>query len=136
MEEIIVKLQMPSFWFTGIFYLFLGIIIKFLLAMIPDAIRRYSRNSSAKSLRKIKNIRWNPYSVQYQIAIDRSFFLVFILICILYCILLVASPLTALLKQNFWVGMLLTLPIYVTEILWLNKASYVKQLIERAGKIA
>ncbi len=135
MEDIYLKLQTPSWWFTGVFFIIVGFIIKYALLQFKISIRRYYRNSTAKMLRKIKSMRWNYYSVHYQISVERSYFVVFLLVCLFYAILLVSSPFAETLKQNIWPGIILTAPIYIAEVIWLNKSSFVKKLIERANKV-
>ena len=135
MEKIITKLADPSWWFTGVFFILLGLLIAWIIKKIPSAFRAITRNVDARTLRKIKNTRWNKWEIHYQIASDQSYFFAFLLVCLLYLVLLIASPLTKIFSQNMALALFLSSPIYVVEIIWLKKNTYVKRLIKHAAKI-
>ena len=135
MEKIISKLVDPSWWFTGIFFILLGIFIAWAIKKIPSILRTTVRGIDTRILRRIKNTRRNKWEIHYQIASDQSYFLVFLLVSLLYLVLLLASPLAIIFKNNLALALFLSSPIYIAEIIWLKKNTYVKRLIKYASKI-
>jgi hypothetical protein len=51
-------------------------------------------------------------------------------------LLLFVTPLGKVFEASFWVGLLLTSPIYICEIIWINRSDFLKDTIASAKKIA
>ncbi|KGM06207.1 hypothetical protein LP43_2080 [Methylophaga thiooxydans] len=132
MDKIIENIADPSWWFTII----TGIFIAWLIKQSPKWLKSWSRSSKARELKKIKKLRWNPWDVHYQIAIERSFFLVFSGVGLFYLGLLIASPLKDAFDKSITVGLILMSPAFILEIIWLKRNSFLKQLLYHARKIA
>ena len=60
MDGILIKFQSPDWWFTGIFFILLGLLIRFVLRKIPGILKKLFRNSNAKTLKKIKKTTLEP----------------------------------------------------------------------------
>ncbi len=136
MDEILENLKDPSWWFTGIFFIATALIISWLVKKLPLWLKSWSRKSRAKELKKIKNIRRNTWEIHYQIASERSYFLVFTLLCLFYLILLVVTPLSMVFNESILAGIILSSPVFVVEIIWLNRNVFLKTLLKYAHKIA
>lgn len=136
MDEIILKIQEPSFWFEGLFFVILLKLVSLLAKKVPNWLSSWNRSSQAKELKKIKNLRRNSWEVHYQIAIERSLFIVFALVGLFYLVLLVATPLKEVFDKSIIAGLIVMSPVFVIEIIWLKRNSFLKQLLKYAQKIA
>ncbi len=136
MQSILEKLEDPSWWFTGFFFVVVGLVLAAIVSSLPGWLRKWSRASKAKQLQKVKSIRHRKWDVYYQIAVERTYFIIFALVCLGYVYLMVASPLVLLFKESVVAGFIVTIPIYWAEVIWLKRNSFVKQLIKYANKVA
>lgn len=135
MDNIFANFQDPSWWFTGLFFVFLTSTVPWLYKKAIILFKSNSRKRAKKNLLHIKRIRHSVYKVHHQIAIEQSYFLIFCITCFIYLILLFVSSLAKIFNENMIIGFILTAPIYIAEIKWLNKNSYINKLIEKADKV-
>lgn len=80
MEQILKNLQDPSWWFTGVFFILVGILLTKLIfdwlpklflriyKYIPDVLRRISRANERRVLLQIKNYRQRDMKVVWLIG--------------------------------------------------------------------
>ena len=135
MQQILVNMSDPSWWFNGVFFILLGLFIAWCFKHAPKLLKKSYRNRQAKKLQRIKVDRWCQSTVQYQISKSQARFLVFIFTCFTFVSWLAYEPIKIIFNENFVLGMLLTSPIYIIEIFWLSKDSYVRELIKRRRKL-
>lgn len=135
MIEIIAKLQNPIFWFQGLFFPTLIIVVAAVAKKVPSRLKSYTRWLKLRDIKKIMKIRRNDYEIQYLISYERSYFIAFIGILALYIILLILTPLATLTRDNIGLFLFSSIPIYILEIHWLNQKTLVKRLIISAGKL-
>ncbi|MCG9713328.1 hypothetical protein L1D29_10950 [Shewanella insulae] len=151
MDYFIEKIYDPAFWFQGLFfpiilYLFsklfkvTPIVVKWLgNKVINGFLRRRLKGLSRwfikKELIKVKQLRRNPYAIQYQIAKEHSYFLIFIVTSFLYLALAFTTQIANLLAVNTFAFIITTAPLYCIEFKWLIENSLVKKLIISANKI-
>ncbi|MFD2165884.1 hypothetical protein ACFSJY_06355 [Thalassotalea euphylliae] len=135
MQQIITNLSDPAWWFNGIFFILVGLAVAWIFKKIPIVLKSALRKRLAKTLRKIKYERWCASSVQYQLNSSQARFFVFIFTCFTYISWLAYDPLKIIFNESFFLGMLLTSPIYIIEIYWLMQDQYVKELIKRRRKL-
>lgn len=136
MQQILLNFNNPTWWFNGIFFIVLGILIAWLFKKTPTLLKKYFRNRRAKTLKKIKLERWCSSAVQYQINQAQTRFLLFVFSCFGFILLLVSSnPEKSIFQESFALGMVLTSPIYIIEFYWLFKDTYVKELIRSKRKL-
>lgn len=136
MEAITNNLGDPSWWFTGIFFTVLGLLLAKFSHHIPGALKTLLKGLIIRRTLKIKNTRFNQSLVNNQIARANSYFIIFIIICCLYATWLVSGSFLSVVKASPWLAAALSAPIYITEILWLIQDGYTKQLAKSSGKIA
>lgn len=135
MEGIVDQLNNPAWWFNHFFPAAILLVIAKMWTKLPKFLKSTIRQSVYKRTLQIKNLRRQPLSIQYQIGIDQSYFLIFTITTLIYLVLLFVSPLETIFKQSFFVGIMLSAPIYAAEIAWLKKRDFVKDLITSAEKI-
>jgi len=135
MEQIYQNISDPAWWFTGIFFIVLGIVVKWLFGIAPSITRRAFRVSQCKRLRYIKNARWSMASVNYEIAKAHTRFIIFFVSCVTFLGWLAYEPIQNLFVRNFVVGVIFTSPIYIFELLWLTQDAKVKELIRYHNKL-
>lgn len=136
MEAITNNLGDPSWWFTGIFFAIFGVLLAKISHHIPGALKSLLKGLIVRRALKIKNTRFNQSLVNYQIAKANSYFIIFIIICCLYFTWLVSGSFLSIVKASPWMAAVLTIPIYIAEIIWLIQDSYTKELAISRGKIA
>lgn len=151
MDYIIEKIYDPAFWFQGLFFPIVLYLLAKLFKVTPIVVRwlgnkvingfirkllkRLSRWFIKKELMKVKQLRRNPYAIQYQIAKERSYFLIFIITSLLYLALAFTTQIANLLAVNSLAFIITTAPLYYIEFKWLIENSLVKKLIISANKI-
>ena len=136
MQQIILNFNNPTWWFNGIFFIFFGIFIGWLFKKTPTLLKIHFRNRRAKTLKKIKLERWCTSAVQYQISQAQARFLLFVFTCFGFILWLMSyNPDKSIFQENFALGMVLTSPIYIIELYWLLKDTYVKELIKSKHKL-
>ena len=136
MEAITNNLGDPSWWFTGIFFTVLGLLLAKLSRHIPAGLKNLLKCLIIRRTLKIKNARFNQSLVNYQIARTNSYFIIFIIICCLYATWLVSGSFLSIVKASPWIAVALSTPIYIAEILWLIQDGYTKELAKSRGKIS
>ncbi len=102
---------------------------------LPPRVKSLLRGSRLKELRKLKSARRNPDEVSFQSMKAHAYFLVFMGTCALFLVLVTMGPLTVLLKYPLWILLLVSCPVFITEIAWLNQDSYAKNLINSRHKL-
>jgi hypothetical protein len=151
MDYIIEKIYDPAFWFQGLFFPIILYLLSKLFQITPIVVRwlgnkvingflrkllkGLSRRFFKNELVKIKLLRRNPYAIQYQIAKERSYFLIFIITSFLYLVLAFTTQIANLLAVNTFAFIITTAPLYYIEFKWLIENSLVKKLIISANKI-
>lgn len=136
MDAIINSISDVSWWFTIIFSSVVAILLSKIARHTPMAVKALLRNLIARRQRKIKNARFNQSLVNYQIARANSYFLIFVITFCLYLVWLISGPLLVIVKASPLLAVVLSLPIYITEIIWLINDGYAKALAKARGKIA
>lgn len=135
MDSIIEKIYDPIFWFQGFFFPIAIYLIAKLFKMIPLILKGASRKFKKNELTQIKALRRNPYLIQFQIAKERSYFLLFIMAIFFYLVLTITTSMATLLTTNTLGFVIVTSPLYFIEIVWLTQNSLVKRLVISANKI-
>jgi hypothetical protein len=136
MEAIINNIGDPSWWFTGLFYTVLGVLLAKFSGEIPNALKGLLKGRIIRKKLKIKNERFNQSLVNYQIAKTNSYFIIFVIICCLYSTWLISGSFLSIVKGAPWLAAVLTIPIYIAEILWLSQDIYTIELVKSRGKIS
>lgn len=136
MDAILNSINDPSWWFSIIASTVMALLLAKIFNHTPKVIKKLLRNLIARRQRKIKNTRRNQSFVNYQIARANSYFLVFIIICCLYSVWLISGSFLTIIKASTLSAVMLSLPIYISEIAWLINDGYAKELAKARGKIA
>ena len=136
MDAILNNISDLSWWFSGIFFSAFGLALAKIFQHIPKATRILLRGLIARRQRKIKNARFNQSLVNYQIARANSYFIIFVIICCLYATWLVSGSFQGIIKASPLFAGILSLPIYIAEIIWLIHDGHAKSLAKARGKIA
>ncbi len=132
MEDIYNNLSNPSWWFTGLVF---GVVIPLILKKFPLILKKIARSRLAKWKRRVKNASFSSGLLHYEISKNSSLFLVFIIIFSLYSVWFVAGPLNSLRKESWIAFVLIILPIYIAEIIWLSQDKLVLAAIQRSNKL-
>jgi hypothetical protein len=132
MEDICNNLSTPSWWFTGLLF---GVAIPIVLKRLPLMLKGLVRNRLAKWKRKVKNASFSQGMLSYEISKSNSLFLVFVIIFSLYSVWFIAGPLNDLRKESLIVFILIILPIYIFEVVWLIQDNLALAAIKRSHKL-
>lgn len=137
MDEILAHITSPTWWFDGLFFTSFLFLFGKMAKYAAHFFRKSFRFLTARRLRKIKKIRCNYLAVNYEIGKVNAYFVLFLLICCFYLFLFVSSSgsLALIMKSNFFIIILLTLPVYVFEVVWLIQDIFTKDLIERSHRM-
>lgn len=126
MEELISIVFDIRVWVTII----LGIIVNRFISHTPKIIRGYWKSRRLKNLRKVRKVRVNPIEVTYEIAKANSYFIFFALIGVMYSIFLIMGPLGDTAEKSILLVLIIAIPLYVVEIMWLLQDKYAQQLVK------
>ncbi|QGW66686.1 hypothetical protein GOY17_18400 [Lysobacter soli] len=136
MDAIFSNLADPSWWFTGLFFVAVSWAIKKSFVHGPSQIRGYMRGRKLANLRKIHSLRWNSLEITRLIGKAGANYVLFVAFIVVFLVLILFTPLHQALKQApFFVTILLAMPIYIFEILWLIPDTRVREALKSRRKI-
>lgn len=135
MDEVINNISNPSWWIMTTITMTVIALISKTFNYINSLIKKTFIYFSIKRKLNIKNSRWNQSLVFYQIAKSNSFFIIFIIICCMYLIWLTNGSFLLIMNQSKLAAIILSLPIYISEMVWLVSNEYTKDLVKARGKI-
>ncbi|AIY63938.1 hypothetical protein [Pseudoalteromonas piratica] len=146
MDTILTNLNDPSWWFTGLFFVVIALLIPKAITFmhsIPLHAKGFKRKSKLADLKKVKGIRHDDTKVLIESIKTFAWMVVFIL----SILILMYSYLT----EPIWLGntlnntptekglgvalIALSLPIYVLEIIYLKQDRLLKVLIKHRDKL-
>ncbi|MEZ9403895.1 hypothetical protein AB4159_21710 [Vibrio cyclitrophicus] len=135
MEQIFNNLTSLDWWFTGIFFVLVGLFFNWLFKWLPSKFKKLNRNNRAKRLKKIRHLRWSQSEINYEISKATGRFIVFCIICLSYLSWLAYKPIQNIFDLHIVAGLIFSLPIYIMEFLWLNQDAKAKDLIRLQRKL-
>lgn len=130
MEAILKSFIDPSWWFNGLFFTLVALLLPRLYRGGIRSMRKVLRNRQAVSRRKIKNIRLNAASLSYAIGRANVHYGLFLALSCGY--LFVLALLSSSQKGNISivVAVLLSIPVFIFEFAWIVSDSFVKDSIK------
>lgn len=84
METIISKMKDPSWWFTGLFFMFLVWLLERLRQPSFQILKRFFKGRRLKRIETLRAMRTSQASISYEIVRSHAYFMLFILTCGLY----------------------------------------------------
>lgn len=60
MEQIYINITSIEWWFTGVFFVIIGVILNWVIKFAPQTFKKFARNNKARSLKKLRSIRLVP----------------------------------------------------------------------------
>lgn len=134
MNQILLDVNDPAWWFTCLFPLFVMWLITKIFRKLQPVASNLIRASKLRNLKKVKSLRWDPLQIQYLIGRANANYTLFIGSIILAIVLVAFTPARDALK-SVPLGMLFASPIYLFEILWLISDSTAKEAIKARRKV-
>ena len=134
METIFSNFQDPSWWFTGLFFVFLLYVVKKASLYLPLIIKNFFRGRKFKRLKILREYRSSQASINYEITKSHSYFMVFLVIFGLYLVWFTSSTMSILIKDSPLFALIISSPIYIAEIIWLFKDDFCKELVKEHNK--
>ncbi len=129
MEQIFNNLTSLDWWFTGIFFVLVGLFFNWLFKWFPSTFKKLNRNNRAKRLKKIRHLRWSQSEINYEISKATGRFVVFCIICLSYLSWLAYKPVQNIFDLHIIVGLIFSLPhLYSWNFCGLTKHAKVKAL--------
>ncbi|MDG5499759.1 hypothetical protein [Marinobacter sp. BGYM27] len=132
MKEILINIGSPSWWFTGLFF---GVAVPLLLKKSPLTFRRIARNRLAHWKRRVKNASHSPGMLNYEIGRTNSLFVGFLIVCSFYAIWFTVGSLNEIRQSSLIAFILLILPIYIVEAIWLIQNRLTVTAIKRSDRM-
>lgn len=134
MESIINNFQDPSWWFTGLFFASFIYFVKKSSVFLPRLLKSYFRKRRLKTLNSIRIQRSSNASIHYELIKAHSYFMVFVAICGVYLFWYTSTPMLVVIKNHPSIAAVLSLPIYIAELVWLFKDKYAQKLVSAHNK--
>ena len=136
MEQIYQNLMTPDWWFTGIFFVVIALVLQKIIKILPQRFKTFFRKIRAKNLKKIRRIRWCQSEINYEINKTTGRFFLFCLVCMAYLWMLIAyEPIKGIFVISKLSGVILTIPVWIVEIFWLFQESKVREIIAYQKKL-
>lgn len=135
MEEILMNLKNPAWWFTGIFFVVLFKLLPTLTTPLNKTTKKFFRGQRLKRAKYIKSNRHNLAAVNFQSVKSQAFFVVFILVCALYMIWFVVGPLFQVLSVSRLLFIICLIPMASFQIIWMSQEDKAKQLVSEYNKV-
>lgn len=136
MESVIQTLSDPGAWVGGILFSLIASVIYKLFGILPNKIRGFGRARILKNYKRIRLLRQNPMEVTYAISKANAQFVAFLLMCFFYLLtLLISTTFREIINQSIWAGVILGLPIFIFEFIWLFQDSMATKLVKEHGKL-
>ncbi|ENC6659405.1 hypothetical protein ABKY47_003920 [Aeromonas hydrophila] len=135
MEEILLNLKNPAWWFTGIFFAALLKLLPTLTTPLNKITKKIFRGQRLKRAKYIKSNRHNLAAVNFQSIKSQAFFVVFILVCALYMIWFVVGPLFQVLSVSRLLFIICLIPMASFQIIWMSQEDKAKQLVSEYNKV-
>jgi len=130
METIFINLLDPAWWFTAFFPAIAFILAPRAWRASVNGFRRYVRGSRARSLRHIRMSRRDDLLIARQMLSAQAAFFMFMMLVAVGLILLVLSPFTNQPSVSRVFVFFLSLPILVSELVWLLRDGRVGDLLK------
>lgn len=135
MEQIYQNILTPAWWFTGIFFVTFGLLLKVIINRTPKIFNSWKRKSKLKDLKFVRSKRWCLATIQSEIAKAQSRFIVFIICCFTFIGWLAYEPIQQIFETNFIMGLIFSSPIYMFQIAWMKQDSKVNNLLKYRRKL-
>ncbi|TNJ17189.1 hypothetical protein CF112_19520 [Aeromonas hydrophila] len=135
MDEILLNLKNPAWWFTGIFFVVLFKLLPVLTSVLKGRTKMFFRGLRLKQAKFIRANRHNLAAVNYQSIKSQSYFVVYMLICAFYFTWYVAGPLIQIKRESTILFLICLIPMIVFQLLWLNQNDNAKILVAEYNKV-
>jgi hypothetical protein len=157
MQEILNNAQNPAWWFTGVFFILVGLIISVLIKKwIPAFLgilsekttfvaRGLFRRLRLNRLKKIKRIRFDDVLVTREIIKNYSYLILYIISILVVLTGLISTAIdfeTSMesltiekRKEFFQLVAVIVIPIYFLEVMYMVQSNYLSTLLKRRVKI-
>lgn len=135
MEQIYQNMLTPAWWFTGIFFVVLGLVLAWLVKRTPRLLKAWFRKLKLKNLRFVRSKRWCVASIQSEIAKAQSRFIVFMICVFTFIGWLAYEPIQQLFEAGLLVGLIFSSPIYMFQMAWMRQDSKVDSLLFHRRKL-
>lgn len=98
-------------------------------------VKGYFRKKRLNKLRKFRKDRANDSVVALLIARANAYFLLFWGVVLFYLNLIIQTKLGEIFNENFILAMILTIPVYVIELIWLTADRKANILVQHKGRL-
>lgn len=136
MDSIINILTDPGAWVGGILFGLIATAIYKWFELLPRQMREFSRSSRLKSLRRIREDRENPLEVVSAIGNANVYFVTFLMMSLFYVgMIFISTSYRTILNESRVLGFVITAPVFIFEVVWLNHNLLAKRLVRAHGKL-
>jgi hypothetical protein len=146
MDTILANLNEPSWWFTGIFFIVIALLIPKAITFIyaiPMHAKGFKRKSKLIELKRVKKIRHDDTKVLIESIKASAWMIVFILSILILMYSYLTEPIwlshavnnTPTEKGSGMAFIALSLPIYVLEIIYFKQARLLSVLMKYRDKL-
>ncbi|MCF5894751.1 hypothetical protein [Aeromonas veronii] len=135
MSEIMLNLQSPAWWFTGVFFVALFKLVPFLASKLKDGTKTFFKGMRLRRAKYIKENRHNLAAVNYQSIKSQAYFVVYILICSLYFIWFITGQLTQIMKASEALFIICLIPLVSFQLIWMSQNDNAKLLVAEYNKV-
>lgn len=130
MDTILNNLSDPAWWFTAFVPTLAIILVPRLWRRLSPKIRQLFRRSRTRSLRRARALRRDDLLISKEMLSAQAAFFVFVMFVAVGLIVLVLSPLSARPGVNIQLVLVLSIPIFIAEIVWLLKDVRLQELLK------
>jgi hypothetical protein len=146
MDTILTNLNDPSWWFTGVFFIVIALLIPKAITFvyaIPLHAKGFKRKFKLKNMKRVRGIRHDDTKVLMESIKTSAWMIVFILSILILMYSYITEPIwlshavnnTPTEKGSVMAFLALLLPIYVLEFIYLKQAGFLKLLMKHRDKL-
>lgn len=131
METILKNFNDPSWWFTGIFFVLVALVMPLLFTRLRSAAVTAHKSRRIRELRAVKRLRWDYVQVSILIVRSGADYVIFVILAFAFLSVLLLTPIS----KSYVLTALASIPIYMFEIRWLTARSLIQRVVKSRRRI-
>lgn len=147
MEQIFENLKDPSWWFTGIFFILVGVLLTLLLVKwipalyrkaayrLPHVLQELARKRQLKMLRRIRSLRFHPLLVIREISRTDALIVIMLIMDIMILIFYMSVRKEDASVMNSLSKIVIFIPMYAVQFFAFTRVKFLNALLKASKRV-
>lgn len=147
MDRILENLEDPSWWFTGIFFIAVGLLLAALVTRwiprwyqqiagrVPGLLKQYARKRQLKRLRRIRSLRFHPLLVIREIVRVYAMIVITAILAVFLVVFYTTLPEELGSAFRFLLTGAIAVPIYVLQVTVMLRQDFLRELLASCRRV-